>query len=92
MYCELVITGASDGIGKEFALQLASKGFNILLISRTKSKLDALATEIGNTQMTLPKSYKLTQEQSKSTKRMSSCLLSTLVRLMKLTTRRYKIW
>ncbi|KAK5107349.1 hypothetical protein LTR62_001365 [Meristemomyces frigidus] len=41
-----VITGASDGIGKEYALQLSKKGFNVLLVSRTQSKLDTLATEI----------------------------------------------
>jgi 17beta-estradiol 17-dehydrogenase / very-long-chain 3-oxoacyl-CoA reductase len=44
-----VITGASDGIGKEFALQLAKKGFNVLLVSRTKSKLDTLEQEIKTT-------------------------------------------
>jgi 17beta-estradiol 17-dehydrogenase / very-long-chain 3-oxoacyl-CoA reductase len=42
-----VVTGASDGLGKEFAYQLASKGFNLVLVSRTQSKLDALATDIG---------------------------------------------
>lgn len=41
-----VITGASDGIGKEYALQLAAKGFNIVLVSRTKSKLESLASDI----------------------------------------------
>lgn len=41
-----VITGASDGIGKEYAFQLASKGLNIVLVSRTQSKLDAIASEI----------------------------------------------
>jgi 17beta-estradiol 17-dehydrogenase / very-long-chain 3-oxoacyl-CoA reductase len=41
-----VVTGASDGIGKEYALQLAQKGFNILLVSRTQSKLDALSSQI----------------------------------------------
>jgi 17beta-estradiol 17-dehydrogenase / very-long-chain 3-oxoacyl-CoA reductase len=41
-----VVTGASDGLGKEFATQLASKGFNLVLISRTKSKLDALSDEL----------------------------------------------
>lgn len=41
-----MITGASDGIGKEYALQLARKGFNILLVSRTQSKLDALSSQI----------------------------------------------
>lgn len=41
-----VITGASDGIGKEYAFQLASKGFNVVLVSRTQAKLETLASEI----------------------------------------------
>ncbi|KAK3318944.1 hypothetical protein B0H66DRAFT_253158 [Apodospora peruviana] len=41
-----VVTGASDGLGKEFATQLASKGFNLVLVSRTQSKLDTLAKEL----------------------------------------------
>jgi 17beta-estradiol 17-dehydrogenase / very-long-chain 3-oxoacyl-CoA reductase len=38
-----VISGASDGIGKEFAIQLAQKKYNVVLLSRTKSKLDQVA-------------------------------------------------
>ncbi|EXJ57938.1 beta-keto reductase [Cladophialophora yegresii CBS 114405] len=41
-----VITGASDGIGKEYALQLAKKGFNLVLVSRTASKLESLSSQI----------------------------------------------
>lgn len=41
-----VVTGASDGLGKEYALQLAAKGFNLVLVSRTQSKLDTLADDI----------------------------------------------
>ncbi|KAK3705626.1 hypothetical protein LTR37_013234 [Vermiconidia calcicola] len=41
-----LITGASDGIGKEYALQLASKGYNILLVSRTQAKLLELGKQI----------------------------------------------
>ncbi|MCJ1313788.1 hypothetical protein MMC25_007468 [Agyrium rufum] len=41
-----LITGASDGIGREYALQLAAKSYNILLVSRTLSKLDAVASEV----------------------------------------------
>lgn len=41
-----VITGASDGLGKEFAAQLAAKGFNLILASRTKSKLEDVAKTI----------------------------------------------
>ncbi len=40
------MTGASDGIGKEYALQLSRAGYSTLLVSRTASKLDALAAEI----------------------------------------------
>lgn len=43
----IVITGASDGIGKEFAFQLASKKMNVVLVSRTESKLKAIAQELG---------------------------------------------
>ncbi|KAK0636502.1 hypothetical protein B0T17DRAFT_519272 [Bombardia bombarda] len=41
-----VVTGASDGLGKEFATQLAARGFNLVLVSRTKSKLDTLAKDL----------------------------------------------
>ncbi|WFD38272.1 uncharacterized protein MJAP1_001221 [Malassezia japonica] len=41
-----LVTGATDGIGKEFALQLAAAGFNIVLVSRTQEKLMALGREI----------------------------------------------
>lgn len=42
-----VVTGATDGIGKEFALQLARAGFNILLVARNKNLLSTTADEIG---------------------------------------------
>ncbi|KAF7291499.1 Very-long-chain 3-oxoacyl-CoA reductase [Mycena kentingensis (nom. inval.)] len=41
-----VVTGASDGIGKEFAMQLASNGFNILLVARNTALLSAVGEEI----------------------------------------------
>ncbi|SJX64896.1 related to 17-beta-hydroxysteroid dehydrogenase [Sporisorium reilianum f. sp. reilianum] len=41
-----VVTGATDGIGREFALQLAKKGFNILLVSRSPEKLGTVAAEV----------------------------------------------
>lgn len=42
----VLVTGASDGIGKEYATQIAKQGYNLLLVSRTQSKLDILALEI----------------------------------------------
>lgn len=43
-----MVTGASDGIGKQFALQLARAGFNIVLVSRTASKLQSVSSEINS--------------------------------------------
>lgn len=44
---DVVITGSTDGIGKEYAKELAKRGINIVLISRTESKLIEVANEIG---------------------------------------------
>jgi len=41
-----LVTGCTDGIGLEYAKELASKGHSIILVSRTKSKLEAVAAEI----------------------------------------------
>ncbi|KAJ3486372.1 hypothetical protein NLI96_g4279 [Meripilus lineatus] len=41
-----VVTGASEGIGREFALQLARKGFHVLIAARNTTSLNNLAAEI----------------------------------------------
>ena len=43
-----VITGASDGIGAEFASQLGAAGFNLVLASRTASKLTSAGVSSRN--------------------------------------------
>uniref|UniRef100_A0AC35UFL5 Estradiol 17-beta-dehydrogenase 12 n=1 Tax=Rhabditophanes sp. KR3021 TaxID=114890 RepID=A0AC35UFL5_9BILA len=42
-----VVTGSTDGIGKAYATQLAQKGFNIVLVSRSEEKLAAVKQEIS---------------------------------------------
>ncbi|WP_370981143.1 SDR family NAD(P)-dependent oxidoreductase [Agaribacterium sp. ZY112] len=42
----ILITGASSGIGKEFAIQLAREGANLILTARTHSDLKKLADEL----------------------------------------------
>jgi 17beta-estradiol 17-dehydrogenase / very-long-chain 3-oxoacyl-CoA reductase len=42
----VLITGASDGLGKAFAQQFAQNGFNLLLVSRTQEKLSRLKTDL----------------------------------------------
>ena len=41
-----IITGCTDGIGLQYALQLAAKGFNIVLISRSEDKLQTISKKI----------------------------------------------
>uniref|UniRef100_A0A023EPQ8 Putative 17 beta-hydroxysteroid dehydrogenase type 3 n=1 Tax=Aedes albopictus TaxID=7160 RepID=A0A023EPQ8_AEDAL len=41
-----LVTGATDGIGKAYAKALAKKGLNVVLVSRTLSKLEDVAKEI----------------------------------------------
>lgn len=42
-----LITGASAGLGVEFARQLAARGFDLLLIARREDRLKEVAREIG---------------------------------------------
>uniref|UniRef100_A0A3B3UNU0 Hydroxysteroid (17-beta) dehydrogenase 12b n=1 Tax=Poecilia latipinna TaxID=48699 RepID=A0A3B3UNU0_9TELE len=43
-----VVTGATDGIGKAYAEELARRGFAIILISRSQEKLDDVSKAIAS--------------------------------------------
>jgi len=42
-----VVTGATDGIGKAMAGEMAKKGMNVLLVARSKDKLKAVQAEFA---------------------------------------------
>ncbi|CAG0914102.1 unnamed protein product [Notodromas monacha] len=44
-----VVTGSTDGVGKAYAFELAKRGMNIVLISRSEEKLRVVAKEIEAT-------------------------------------------
>ncbi len=41
-----LITGASSGIGREFARELAKNGFSLFLVARRKDRLEELKEEL----------------------------------------------
>lgn len=42
----VVVTGATDGIGKQLCFDFAEKGFKIVLVSRSLEKLKKVAAEV----------------------------------------------
>ena len=45
---KVLITGASSGIGRSIAFEYAKRGYDLVLVSRSKDKLEKVKKEIGN--------------------------------------------
>jgi len=48
------LVGASEGIGRALALELANKGFGLILSARNKDRLEELKAEIGKSAIAIP--------------------------------------
>lgn len=46
-----IVTGASSGIGEEFARQLKSRGYDVVMVARRKDRLEKIAGEIGGAEI-----------------------------------------
>ncbi|MBO5353078.1 MAG: SDR family oxidoreductase [Lachnospiraceae bacterium] len=57
-----VITGASAGLGTEFARQLAAKGYKLILTARREDRLKQLAEELGTECEIIPADLSSTEE------------------------------
>lgn len=57
-----VVTGASAGLGTEFAKQLAAKGYKLILTARREERLKALAEELPVECVVIPADLSKTEE------------------------------
>ena len=48
-YKTALITGASSGIGETFADALAKQGLDLILVARSKDKLEQIAARLAQT-------------------------------------------
>src|ERR1700761_5675420 len=49
-----LVTGASSGIGEQYARQLSERGYRVALVARREDRLAALAEELGGSDRAVP--------------------------------------
>ncbi|XP_068167995.1 17-beta-hydroxysteroid dehydrogenase type 3 isoform X4 [Antennarius striatus] len=83
-----VVTGASEGIGRAYAFAMAEQGLNVVLMSRTKVKLDQVAKEIINNVGMLPSmipcKFLETAELDQTILKVINCNVKTVAKMCKI--------
>src|SRR5437588_7979360 len=60
-----LITGASSGIGEQFARQLSQQGYRVVLVARRQERLDELVRELGGEQRAVAVAADLAQPEQR---------------------------
>lgn len=61
-----LVTGASSGIGEQFARQLAERGYRVVLVARREQVLEDLARELGSDRaVTLPADLAVAEQRDR---------------------------
>ncbi|XP_024909640.1 17-beta-hydroxysteroid dehydrogenase type 3 isoform X4 [Cynoglossus semilaevis] len=83
-----VVTGASEGVGKAYALALAERGMDVVIMSRTKAALDKVAKEIVNNVGMLPSlipfRFLECPDLEKTILNVINCNMKTMVKMCKI--------
>ena len=62
-----VVTGASSGLGFEFAKQLSAKGYKIILVARRRGKLEQVQKILGHSQIDTTMQYAIVNQANVKT-------------------------
>ncbi len=74
-----VVTGASSGIGKEFAYQLSNLGYNLVLIARREERLKAIAQKLKTKSIIIEADLSNIEECYKVVERLKNVNVSILI-------------
>jgi short-subunit dehydrogenase len=60
-----LVTGASSGIGEQFARQLSQRGHRVAIVARREARLNELSEELGGPQRAIPIAADLTRAEDR---------------------------